>query len=715
VALIEEQRQDSAGLWERDITGRRRATEERERLLAALDRERRMLQVIIENTPTHLAYLDSQFNFVMVNSAYAAGMGCAAEQLIGRSYFEYFPDEEHRAIFERVRRTGEPVKFAAEPFEFPDRPETGTIYWDWTLAPVKDAVGEIRGLVISLMDVTEQEQARQRLRRYAERLRTLRETDRAILAAHSLNGIAESTLSSVPQLLEGCIRAGIVLYDCEHGVVSLLAVQAQGETRLGMGWHGPIGPEWAPALDVLIQGKPYVIEDLQAVPATSAVVRVLQAEGIRARVIVPLLVEGELIGSLDLGMRDPGCFAPEQMEVAVELADELALGIRQARLNEQVWQHTEELEVLVARRTTALQDREARLQAIFDNTALGIAIVDLAGRLLESNRALQTMLGYSGEQLEGMYLAELTYPKDVETDTALRHDLVAGEKDSYAVEKRYIQKDGQIVQARLRFSLVRNSRHEPRFGIALVEDISQQRQAQEALTQAEKLSATGQLVASLTHEINNPMQSVIGCLGLAQESLEAGEKEEARELLQVVAEELQRATEFVSNLRDLNRPSDPDTRKLVDVNLQLKHILVLTEEQCQKRGVEVEWEPAGGPAPSLVPNCTNQVFLNLVLNALDAMPTGGRLRVCADCTGDPAGVRVAFADTGCGIAPEAIPRLFSPFYTTKPEGLGLGLYITRNIVEECGGRIEVESVLGEGTTFTVWLPALQKPGEGDAR
>ncbi|HUW13445.1 MAG TPA: ATP-binding protein, partial [Anaerolineae bacterium] len=130
---------------------------------------------------------------------------------------------------------------------------------------------------------------------------------------------------------------------------------------------------------------------------------------------------------------------------------------------------------------------------------------------------------------------------------------------------------------------------------------------------------------------------------------------------------------------------------------------------------EVVWEPAAGlPVLSLVPGRIHQVFLNLVLNALEAMPDGGHLRIGTDCTGDPAWVRVTVADTGSGIVPDDLSRLFDPFYTTKAEGLGLGLYITRNIVEEHGGRIEVESEPGEGTTFTVWLPVGEGTREGES-
>jgi len=100
-----------------------------------------------------------------------------------------------------------------------------------------------------------------------------------------------------------------------------------------------------------------------------------------------------------------------------------------------------------------------------------------------------------------------------------------------------------------------------------------------------------------------------------------------------------------------------------------------------------------------------QVFLNLVLNAIEAMPGGGRLGVYTSRTSGPAGVSIAFADTGQGIEAQDLPHLFDPFYTTRARGLGLGLYVSHNVVEEHGGHIEVESRLGEGSTFAVWLPA----------
>jgi PAS domain S-box-containing protein len=169
---------DTEGNWcgwrasNRDITERKRVEEERERLMAqatkaradleqvatALERERSALQTIMDSTHAQLVYLDSQFNFLRVNSAYAQSSGYSKEELIGRNHFELFPHAENQAIFERVRDAGEPALFHAKPFEFPDRPKLGTTYWDWSLVPVKDENGDVQELVLSLLDVTEREQ-----------------------------------------------------------------------------------------------------------------------------------------------------------------------------------------------------------------------------------------------------------------------------------------------------------------------------------------------------------------------------------------------------------------------------------------------------------------------------------------------------------------------------------------------------------------------------
>jgi PAS domain S-box-containing protein len=697
----------------RDITEQKQIEEERERfqtqtkedrqrieeLASVLEQEHNALQNIMESTHFHLAYLDPQFNFVRVNSAYAQGSGHSKEELLGCNHFELFPNPENQAIFERVRDTGQPVEFRAKPFEYADQPERGITYWDWTLVPVKGRNAQVQGLVLSLMDVTERERSRIALRQYADRLQVLHETDQAILAARSVQEIAESALRYVPQLLD-CVRSSVALFDLEAGEMSVLAVCSEGETRLGAGWCGPLADAWV--MEELGQGKIHAVEDIQTL-SLSPLMETLQAEGVRAYVNVPFIIQGELVGSLNVGRGQPGHLTPEEIDIVRELAAQVAIGIQQARLNEQVRRYSDELEQLVAERTAELQASEARFRTIFEHTAMGISLADMKGRWLATNPALQEMLGYSGEELDDMGYTELTHPDDVPASVDLFEELVAGERDDYTVDKRYIRKDGRVIWGRLTASLIRGVNGQPQYAIGMVEDITEQKQAQEALIQSEKLAIAGKLAASLAHEINNPLQSVIGCLGLAEETLAEGG--DVSRYLRIAHEELRRAAGTVAQLRDLHRRSEPGEKEPTDVNALLEKVLMLSKKQCEDRRVEVVWKVADDLPPLLLaPDRMRQVFLNLVLNAVDAMPDGGQLQVTTSRTGQPAGILVTFADSGVGVAPDVLPHIFDPFYSTKPEGLGLGLFISQDIVKQHGGRMEVDSQVGEGTAFMVWLP-----------
>lgn len=238
----------------------------------------------------------------------------------------------------------------------------------------------------------------------------------------------------------------------------------------------------------------------------------------------------------------------------------------------------------------------------------------------------------------------------------------------------------------------------------MIEDISEKKAAQTALIQSEKLALTGRLAASLAHEINNPLQSVVGFLSLVEES--SAPDKEMRHYVRIAIDEIKRAAGLVRQLRNINHPTQGEEKQGSDVNAIIEQMLSLSRKKCRDQNVEIIWEPADEVSPILAsPNRLQQVFLNLVLNALDAMPDGGTLHVSTARTKSPAGVEICFADSGEGIPVDKIPNLFKPFYTTKVTGLGLGLYISHEIIQTHNGHIAVESVVGEGTTFTVWLPA----------
>lgn len=230
--------------------------------------------------------------------------------------------------------------------------------------------------------------------------------------------------------------------------------------------------------------------------------------------------------------------------------------------------------------------------------------------------------------------------------------------------------------------------------------------AQAQLLQSAKLAAVGELAASVAHEINNPLYAARNSLFLIDQDLPA--EAEVRPYLEIAQGELARIARIITRMRDFYRPTRAELEP-VCMNELLRGTIELVQTHLRHGLVEVQSSLAD-QLPLIVAHSDQlrQVFLNLILNACDAMPGGGTLLVSThavrSASGQPTALQVRIADTGEGITAEHLPHLFEPFYTTKPQGTGLGLAISAHIVTQHGGRIEVESKVGVGTSFTINLP-----------
>jgi two-component system NtrC family sensor kinase len=240
--------------------------------------------------------------------------------------------------------------------------------------------------------------------------------------------------------------------------------------------------------------------------------------------------------------------------------------------------------------------------------------------------------------------------------------------------------------------------------------------AQEQLVRTEKLSSLGKLSASIAHEINNPLAGILTFAKLVSRTLEEGPPDEARcaairRNLSLVEREAQRCSAIVRNLLDFARER-PIALRATDVNAAVEEALSLLNNQVAIQGVALE--RALSPVPPVLADFgqLRQAFVNVAMNACEAMGQGGTLRVTSrEADGD---VEVVFADNGPGIAPERLRKIFDPFFTTKEKGTGLGLSVVYGIVERHGGRIDVASRAGEGTTFTFRLPGPDDDGAAGA-
>ena len=364
----------------------------------------------------------------------------------------------------------------------------------------------------------------------------------------------------------------------------------------------------------------------------------------------------------------------------------------------------------VTERTSAAIQRDR----VFELSRDLLCVVDLDGRFQRVSPAFVETLGYSEEELMGRPFLELVHPEDREaTEAVFAH---AKESEVTAFENRYVCKDGS---ARV---LQWTSRPDPLLKqiVAVARDVTEQREIEARLQQAQKMDAVGQLAGGVAHDFNNLVQAILGNVHFA---FSAGPSGEMREYLQDIESAANRAAELTRQLLTYSR-QQPLSVSRVDFNVMVRELLLLLRRVIPE-SIEVVFD--GSDALDRVEvdrSQLEQVLMNLCLNARDAMPSGGRLTIETESvTVDEAFsrthptvrpgrfLRVAVSDTGVGMSAAVRRRVFEPFFTTKPlgEGNGLGLSMAYGIVQRHGGVIDVSSEPGKGTTFELYFPVSRHP------
>ncbi len=274
------------------------------------------------------------------------------------------------------------------------------------------------------------------------------------------------------------------------------------------------------------------------------------------------------------------------------------------------------------------------------------------------------------------------------------------------VRRTIVQTDGKHALLEISSIPLFDAAGTPHQVVEVWEDITERVALQTQLVRAEKLAAIGQLAASIAHEVGNPLQAIQGFLALFLEQCPADTPNQR--YLQLAEDEIDRIVQVLARLRDLYRPR-ADVVASVDVNHLIADVLLLTSKQLERGRVRLlrELDPVL-PKIRGVADQLKQVFLNLVLNAAEAMSEdGGVLHVQTYLQAHPAhrlAAVVTITDTGVGISPEQLPRIFDGLHTTKERGMGLGLYTSKAIIDRHMGRLSVQSTPDDGTTFTIMLP-----------
>ncbi len=478
----------------------------------ALRENSELMSQMFSNMHIHIAYMDPEFNFIRVNRKYAEADSRDPGFFPGKNHFALYPHKENEAIFRRVVESGEPYSVFEKPFTYPEQPERGTSYWDWSLQPVKDADEKVVGLVLSLVDVTERRRA---------------EAERELLVA---------------------------------------AVEAAAEAVVITDTSGKIE---------------YVNPAFEQITGYAGM---------------------EVLGG-DLHMLDSGHHGPD---FYAQLRDELR--------RKGVWRG-----IVVNKRK--------------DGT---------------------------------LYHEDCTY---------------APVRDPEGVVVNYV---------------------------SIKRDVTEKMRLESIAQAVDTMNSIGFIFSGIRHEIGNPVNSVNMILGVLKAKLAGLPTDAIRDYVERALAQMGRVEYLLKSLKNFNLYETPEIR---DVELApfLDKFLSLVSEDLRKKGIAVDAEVSSGAEQVAAdPRALQQLLLNVLTNASDALEGRERPRVTIGASKAGGLIRLRIQDNGSGMSPEEQARLFTPFYTTKEKGTGLGLVIVKKMIARMHGTIAVESRKGEGTTVDIFLPEVKR-------
>ncbi len=429
--------------------------------------------------------------------------------------------------------------------------------------------------------------------------------------------------------------------------------------------------------------------------------------GIRLSVGIPLHVGGQIVSFINFSAFRSTREWPDGLVARLKIVGEVMA------------------QALVRKRSeAALQASEEKWRSMFEASNLGISIIDQNLHYVATNPAFQAMLGYTDDELQQLTPVDITAEEDRDVTRMRITELQQGERHHYETVKQYRRKDGSIMWGHVYASAVRDAQSKAKMFIGTLIDITATKQAQDALRAAQsklahvtRRTTMHEITATIAHEVNQPLAAIVANGNAALRWLRKTPPEvvEAAANVNQIISDGHRASEVIASIRGMFK-KDEHAKVLLDVNAVIREVLELLHGELSSKRISVRTKLSRDLPQVLADHGQlQQVILNLVTNAVEAMggnPLGSRALNVSSKPNQPDEVIIAVEDSGPGVDPKDLGRVFDAFFTTKSQGMGMGLSICRSIVESHGGRLWASGRRPHGSIFYLTLPSV---GADDAR
>ena len=549
------------------------------------------------------------------------------------------------------------------------------------------------------------------MRRSAENAeaRTKEELAAELAAMNRLHELSTRLLSETPlePLLGDVLDASIALLSADFGNIQLCDTETGVLTIVAQRGFTPEFLHYFDAVDngtgscrmALERKQRVIVEDVLTEPAFQPHLKIVAAAGYRAVQSTRLLGSGgHLLGVISTHFREPYRLSDHELRFMDLYASQTVELIERKRAE------------------AALRASEERFRRYFELGLIGMALTSPTKGILEVNDHLCRILGYECEELLRKTWAEMTHPDDLAADAAQFQRILDGEIDGYSIDKRWIRKDGTVIYSIMAARCGRRPDGSVDYLVGLVQDITERKLASEALTEAQaqlawmmRVTTMGELAASIAHEVNQPLAAIVanGNAGARWLAASPPNLAEVNTALERIVRDANRAGDIINRIRAFLKRQAPQ-RTPVNVSEVIADVLAMLQGQLRSTDVLVTHQQSAlGLLVHADRVSVQQVMLNLVMNAIDAMRAVNdrARRATIEVARHGADMLcIAVRDCGVGIRAAERERIFDPFHTSKPDGMGMGLAISRSIVESHGGQLWVTPNEGPGVTFQFVLP-----------